>query len=316
MILFKPWRSSTDLRELAGTWESTFEKFIEKMCSRHRKVLDNMQVSHECRDSRNDHMQTRVRQKAIRNADLASDSAAMGNDIENIDMTEVLDHLEDIDRMSSRRQDETSRETQDCLDKLTQSGFFASFHGVPRSVPDGGSNAGEGVICVEDDTVEDEWRDTYEKRKLAWKREARHEETDSIIVAATINCADNIERMDQDPPVLMCNTIDGDMDGILSGRVDMVDQTSVKWTLNREQERAFKIVAQHTMVERPEQLLMYLGGPGGTGKSRVVSALRDFFEMRKEQRRFRLAAYTGVAARNIGGGVETQQCGWLGGEGS
>ena len=46
---------------------------------------------------------------------------------------------------------------------------------------------------------------------------------------------------------------------------------------------------------------MYLGGPGGTGKSRVVNALRDFFSLRNQDRRFRLAAYTGVAARNIGG---------------
>lgn len=46
---------------------------------------------------------------------------------------------------------------------------------------------------------------------------------------------------------------------------------------------------------------MYLGGPGGTGKSRVVSALCEFFHERKEQRRFRVAAYTGVTARNIGG---------------
>ena len=46
---------------------------------------------------------------------------------------------------------------------------------------------------------------------------------------------------------------------------------------------------------------MYLGGPGGTDKSRVVNALRSFFDLRKQARCFRLAAYTGVAARNIGG---------------
>ena len=60
-------------------------------------------------------------------------------------------------------------------------------------------------------------------------------------------------------------------------------------------------MAHHTSREKPEQLLMYLGGPGGTGKSRVVNALRDFFELRNEARCFRLAAYTGVAARNVGG---------------
>ncbi|KAJ7729152.1 hypothetical protein B0H16DRAFT_1237284, partial [Mycena metata] len=48
-------------------------------------------------------------------------------------------------------------------------------------------------------------------------------------------------------------------------------------------------------------LRMHLGGPGGTGKSRVIDALQDFFVARGESRRFRLSSYTGVAARNISG---------------
>ncbi|KAJ7776486.1 hypothetical protein DFH07DRAFT_731881, partial [Mycena maculata] len=74
-----------------------------------------------------------------------------------------------------------------------------------------------------------------------------------------------------------------------------------KWTLNREQARAFRIIAHHSLQNRPDQLRMLLTGPGGTGKSRVIDALRDFFELRGQGRRLRLAAYTGVAARNING---------------
>jgi hypothetical protein len=46
---------------------------------------------------------------------------------------------------------------------------------------------------------------------------------------------------------------------------------------------------------------MHLGGPGGTGKSRVIHALTDFFKRKSQSRRLRLAAFTGVAAKNIGG---------------
>lgn len=46
---------------------------------------------------------------------------------------------------------------------------------------------------------------------------------------------------------------------------------------------------------------MYLGGAGGTGKSRVIHALKDFFECAGMTRRFRLAAFTGAAAHNVGG---------------
>ncbi|KAJ7614526.1 hypothetical protein FB45DRAFT_680019, partial [Roridomyces roridus] len=74
-----------------------------------------------------------------------------------------------------------------------------------------------------------------------------------------------------------------------------------KWTLNKEQAQAFRIIAAHSLQSRPEQLRMLLSGPGGTGKSRVIDALKDFFALRGQSHRLRLAAYTGVAARNIHG---------------
>ena len=53
-----------------------------------------------------------------------------------------------------------------------------------------------------------------------------------------------------------------------------------KWTLNTEQARAFKIVAEHSLITvGQDPLQMYLGGPGGTGKSRVINALKDYFEL-------------------------------------
>lgn len=61
------------------------------------------------------------------------------------------------------------------------------------------------------------------------------------------------------------------------------------------------IIAKHSLKSHPEQLCMFLGGPGGTGKSTVIWALTDFFSRRKQERRFRLASFTGVAAKNIAG---------------
>lgn len=46
---------------------------------------------------------------------------------------------------------------------------------------------------------------------------------------------------------------------------------------------------------------MYLGGMGGTGKSRVIQALMKFFEMRNESHRIIVVAPTGNAAALIGG---------------
>ncbi|KAJ3898327.1 hypothetical protein F5879DRAFT_779458, partial [Lentinula edodes] len=47
--------------------------------------------------------------------------------------------------------------------------------------------------------------------------------------------------------------------------------------LNNEQERAFRIIAQHSACLVSEPLQMYIGGMGGTGKSQVIRALLQFF---------------------------------------
>lgn len=72
-----------------------------------------------------------------------------------------------------------------------------------------------------------------------------------------------------------------------------------KFTLNREQHRAFNIITQHRISKNKDQLRMYIGDPGGTGKSRVISALEEFFATRGESRLLRLSSYTGIAACNI-----------------
>lgn len=94
----------------------------------------------------------------------------------------------------------------------------------------------------------------------------------------------------------------------------MIQAISREFTLNREQHRAFSRIAWHVAKKDVVPMRMFLGGPGGTGKSRVIDALKAFFDHRGESRRFRLASYTGVAAKNISGmtlhsllGLDTMQ---------
>ena len=96
------------------------------MHNAHRRILDNMQILHECWDSRNDHMQTRTRLRSRGNAEVTGVRRAAGTDLEDVDMNEVLDHLKDIDRMSSRKQEEAAREAQERLSNLANAGFFST----------------------------------------------------------------------------------------------------------------------------------------------------------------------------------------------
>jgi cysteine synthase len=71
--------------------------------------------------------------------------------------------------------------------------------------------------------------------------------------------------------------------------------------LNAEQERAFRIVSNHSCRSSSEQLRMHIGGMGGTGKSQVLKALMEFIKRKKESHRFVIVAPTGSAAALLGG---------------
>ena len=82
---------------------------------------------------------------------------------------------------------------------------------------------------------------------------------------------------------------------------DIISKTSVDFALNDEQKRAFQIIANHASETCPDQLKMYLGGMGGTGKTRVIKALISMFEQRHENHRFIVLAPTGTAAALLNG---------------
>ena len=77
-------------------------------------------------------------------------------------------------------------------------------------------------------------------------------------------------------------------------------------TLNREQEVMFFLVCERLdrAVRDPDgapQLLAYLGGAGGTGKSQVIRAIRDVFARKEMGRRLAVCATSGAAAAELDG---------------
>src|ERR1700723_2355548 len=82
---------------------------------------------------------------------------------------------------------------------------------------------------------------------------------------------------------------------------NIIDSTVSDFLLNIDQERAFRIIANHASTEKPGQLIMYIGGMAGTGNSQVIKALTAFFEKRNESHPIVITAPTGTAAALVGG---------------
>ncbi|KAJ6512503.1 hypothetical protein C8R45DRAFT_812440, partial [Mycena sanguinolenta] len=83
--------------------------------------------------------------------------------------------------------------------------------------------------------------------------------------------------------------------------IDILNTITRKWTLNSEQDRAFRVFASYASAPQAEPLKMYLGGMGGTGKSNVFKAILDFFVLRNEEYRFIVLGPTGSTAALLNG---------------
>jgi hypothetical protein len=83
-----------------------------------------------------------------------------------------------------------------------------------------------------------------------------------------------------------------------------------KNNLDQDQANAFICICKHVLElelhasgggERPNQMLMFLGGEGGTGKSEVLKSLTEYLTRMGRSYLLRTGAMTGSAAENVGG---------------
>jgi len=88
-----------------------------------------------------------------------------------------------------------------------------------------------------------------------------------------------------------------------SDQQNAIDRVITEFSLNIEQARVFQIIANHTFQRGKiqGQLLLGLFGEAGTGKSRVVKAVKAWFRRISRESELIVTATTGVAAFNIGG---------------
>ncbi|KAJ7461247.1 hypothetical protein FB451DRAFT_987086, partial [Mycena latifolia] len=53
LVLFKPWRSPADLKDVISTWDQAFKE--HEWSARQKELMQNFNVRYECNDARDDH---------------------------------------------------------------------------------------------------------------------------------------------------------------------------------------------------------------------------------------------------------------------
>ncbi|KAM4064298.1 ATP-dependent DNA helicase PIF1 [Hirsutella rhossiliensis] len=95
---------------------------------------------------------------------------------------------------------------------------------------------------------------------------------------------------------------------------EMGHTTAATFTLNYLQTMALQLVCAFLdrYTANPDsagQHLQYTGGPGGTGKSRIIDALKDVFAARNQPHLLQITGTSGSSAAQIGGTTIHSACG-------
>ena len=135
-----------------------------------------MQLLHECRDSRDDHFESRSHLRSIG----GEHSTSVPNDIDDFESSgshtineALLEHLQSIDHSCTLHVKELQDQVNYCLQEAQSQGVFIDDQNH-ESLPDQLGCMANNVTF----TCEQDWRREYEQRKQNWKtniiREQEH----------------------------------------------------------------------------------------------------------------------------------------------
>ena len=295
LILFKPWRMASDLRDAGETWAEAFNRFIEVCGEGTKHILDNMQVLHECKDAKD--IEDRRRRDNRRNGTQSgwSDRNEVEEFAGDVIDDDLLDHLESVVNYAAERRSRVDADVIECLNEINQCGILSPSEAQATNI----QYHYDEIMLPDELPLEEIWKTAYDKRRDLWKQKLCTP-PDPPSLTSSVHISPNVSSFDTmtySPAVTDIAVLPQQHQEPVA-----IGVIVTKWTLNTEQTRAFSLIASHSRKKvGTEPLRMYLGGPGGTGKSRVITALTDYFTGCGEARRLRLASFTGIAAKNING---------------
>jgi hypothetical protein len=299
LTLFKPWRNGRDLKSSEESWDKSF--VAHEFTKRQMEIMKYFNLRYECLDARDDYSTRKDKSDGgisygwaspdvldeldeLHVNELAIIGANFDSGLENEDA--------EFDALSVPGKQGRTKKNEMLMAERTM-----IMAGWLDDCADGLPDVGP-LDPIEPDYTQPSkaWRAAVLAKKQAVLNDRnKHLPTNTKTKTKTSNFTPNqVDIVDKSYIDQMFNPT-SKADGQL-----IIDSIK-KYKLNLEQERAFRIIANHSVMEQPEKLRMYLGGMGGTGKSQVIKALMFFFGERKENHRFLVVAPTGSAAALLNG---------------
>ena len=292
LALFKPWRSGLDLRCESNSWDEAF--LSHEFSARQLEVMKNMNIRYECLDSRDDfHAQMKKNTEAM--PSWAESDSQVFNDLDQMAIDDAINMPTELDEYSispiiGKSERARTQLMSDIRRTLVSLGWTDRNAGL---LPDD-LNLSPDPIQLQPSAL---WKAAVsQKRAEIIEERARHLPPNVNSGVAHISSSSFVPN-----EVRIVNKTYLSRSFSSKEWDQTIENVSNQFNLNKEQDRAFRIVANHACSTDSDQLKMNIAGMADTGKSRVLKALIDFFKLRKESHRFIIVAPTGSAAALLQG---------------
>lgn len=311
LILFKPWRTSRDLKTADQSWDDAYIEWHVQCSSRVMNIISNTNLENECSDARDTHDTRRIQGVSSGTLMEGLDSVA-----EPASMDSLVFSLLSDDSVSGYFGDEAVVGDVSCdvvddvrLDTAVinagQAGCFntASVElDVSIKLDETGPVSAEDAANIAKLSVFMQ-KAKKKKRPAAVAFEGdnaaegsgghsgvrrRQKEPDSTVEHLPGSAKSDIGRGGDDPDHINELRI---LDDVIASDVGN----------NTEQTRAVRAIGEHVILRDEKQLLLYVSGTGGTGKSHVIRTVIRLFEKLGIKDQLLLSAPTGCAAVLING---------------
>ena len=270
--LFVPWRGDVPLRRSTDSWEDHFRAQFPFLSLRMRRHIFNLDLLHRSKEeSEFDRMQREARQvpfigyESMLNPD---DDDGFGDDDDD-NAAISLPLTEAVDDVLALGVETVDFYTHEAVDAGYESGLFDA--SMPNIIPDSFPFLSKFNIASAYKFLDDD---------------------------DGVNLSSVSTHYNSFPPVQPSVSISD-----LRGHSDEASSIVDAFTLNVDQRRAFSLIVHHALhhPSLPEQLLMSVFGEAGTGKTRVIDAIRAWFVSMNRANELLVTATTGTAAVNING---------------
>ncbi|CAF3822952.1 unnamed protein product [Rotaria sp. Silwood1] len=268
LTLFVPWRTVTDLCDINQTWEDALKSRQNRVSIRSWKIIENIQLLHECRKDRDEHL-LQVITEAQTDNDTITDSVLLPAN-QHIDGEYDMDHSEDLLELIGN------------IDEYTT----AVINVTKRSTED--KYIEEAIEAVES-VGRFNHINTHSQSSLNEIIDSANQQLVSFI-SATPNLIRLNTKWQEQLKIEKERVRKSLITGNYANADDILD-------LHAAKDAVYTVFSGNNNG----QLIMCIPGYGGTGKSQLIRALSKYFLVTKRMQMMRKLAPTEIAAAEIGG---------------